>query len=87
MREIVETNILDVLPDGTITRLELKTDSINMTIGREEPDQHFTIEKVDVVNHAHMEEALNDLAAQLHEYRIYSIDICCVDESKTTLRL
>jgi len=87
VREMVETKILDVLPDGTITRFELKTELISMTIGREEPDQHFTIEKVDVVDYEHMEEALDDLAAQLYENCIYSIDINCVDESKTTLRL
>ena len=35
----VVTDVLDVLPDGTITRLILKTKPMNVTIRREEPDR------------------------------------------------
>lgn len=84
---MVETKILDVLPDGTITRLELKTELISMTIGREEPDHHFTIEKVDVVDHEHREKALTALVEHLREYCIYNIDVNCVDGSKATLKI
>ena len=87
MREMVETIILDVLPDGTITRLELKTELISMTIGREEPDQHFTIEIVDVVDHEHREEALTALVEHLREYCIYNIDVNCIDGRKATLKI
>lgn len=87
MRDMVETSVLDVLPDGTITRLELKTKPISVIIGREEPDQNFTMEKVDVVDHEHMEEALAALADHLREYCIYSIDINCVDGNKATLSI
>ena len=87
MREMVETDILDVLPDGTILRLELKTEPISVTIAWKEPDQHFTIEKVDVIEQEHMEEALTALAEHLREYCIYNIDVNCVDGSKATLKI
>ncbi len=87
MREMVETIILGVFSDGTITRLELKTEPISVTIGREEPDQHFTIDKADVVDQEHMEEALSVLAEKLREYCVYSFAVNCVDGSKATLKI
>lgn len=84
---MVKTSILDVLRDGTVTRIELKTEPISVIIAREEPDQHFTIEKVAVIDQEHIEEALTALAEHLHEYCIYSIDINCVDGSKATLKI
>ena len=84
---MVETSILDVLPDGTITRVEPKTNPISVTIAREEPNQNFTIEKVAVVDPARMEETLAALAEHLREFCIYSIDVNCVDGSKATLKI
>ena len=84
---MVETVILDFLPDGTILRLELKTESISVTIAREEPERHFTIEKVDVGDQEHMEETLTALVEHLREYCIYNIDVNCVNESKATLKI
>lgn len=83
----VVTDVLDVLPDGTITRLKLKTEPMAAIISREEPDQNFMIDKIDVIDQERMEEALKALAEHLHEYSIYSIDIDCVDGSKTTLSI
>lgn len=83
----VSTDILDVLPDGTITRLQLKTEPMAVTICRDEPDQNFLIEKIDVVDQDRIEEALKALAGHLHEYCIFSIDVDCVDGSKATLRI
>ena len=87
MSVMVETNIIDVLSDGTVVRLELKTAPMSVTICRDEPDQNFTIEKVNVVDREHMEEGLTDLADHLREYCIYSVDINCVDGSTTTLKI
>ena len=84
---MVKTNILDVLTDGTVISLELITKSVSVTICRKEPDQNFTIDKVDIVNQEHMEEALADLADYLREYDIYSININCVDGCKSTLKI
>lgn len=83
----VITDVLDVLPDGTITRLQLKTEPMAVTICRDEPDQNFMIEKIDVANHERMEEALGVLSHHLHQYCIYNIDIDSVDGSKTTLNI
>ena len=79
------TDILDVLPDGTIIKLILRTEPMSVTIFRDEPDQNFMIEKIDVVDQQRVEEALEALADHLHEYCVFSIDIDCVDGSKTTL--
>lgn len=83
----VSTNVIDVLPDGTITKLMLKTEPMTVTISRKEPDENFMIEKIDVVDQEHMEEALEALADHLHDYCIFSIDIDCVDGSKATLNI
>lgn len=83
----VSTDVMAVLPDGTITRLQLKTEPMTVTICRYEPDQNFMIEKIDVADQEHMEEALKALANHLHEYCIYSIVVDCVDGSKTTLSI
>jgi hypothetical protein len=82
---MVENNNIDVLADGTVVRLELRTEPRSVTIGRDEPDQNFTIEKVNVVEQDHMEEALADLADRLRGFYIYSIDVNCVDGNMTTL--
>ena len=87
VREMVETNILDVLPDGTIARLELKKEPISVIIRREEPDQNFTISKLAVVDPDRMEEALATLTVHLREYYIYSIDVNCVDGSTAMLKI
>lgn len=81
----VSTDVVDVLPDGTITRLQLKTEPMAVTICRDEPDQNYMIEKIDVADQERMEAALEALADHLHEYCIYSIDVNCVDGSKVTL--
>lgn len=78
----VSTDVIDVLPDGTIARLVLKTDPMAVTICRNDPDQNYMIEKIDIVNQERMEEALKFLAAHLHRYCIYSIDIDCVGWKK-----
>lgn len=83
----VSTEILDVLPDGTITRLKLKTEPMAVIISREEADQNFMIEKIDVVDQGRMEKALEALSDHLHDYCIFSIDIDCVDGSKITLSI
>ncbi len=83
----VSTDVLDVLPDGRITRLKLKTEPMVVTISRDEPDQNFTIEKTDVMDQQRIEEALEALVDNLHQYCIYSIDIDCVDGSNTTLSI
>ena len=83
----VSTDILDVLPDETITRLKLKTEPMTVTISREEPDQNFMIEKIDVTDQERMEEALEALADHLREYCIFTIDIDCVGGSKATLSI
>lgn len=83
----VFTEILDILPDGTITRLKLNTEPMTVTISRNEPDQDFMIEKIDVVDQERLEEALRALAAHLHDYCIFSINLDCVDGSKTTLKI
>lgn len=84
---LVNTNVLDVLPDGFITRLELSTEAMSVTIGRASPDENYMIEKVDVRNVAHMEEALCVLADHLHDYCIYSINIDRVDGTKAALKV
>ena len=81
------TDILDVLPDGTITRLQLKTEPMAMTICRNDPDKSFMIEKIDAADQEHMEEALEALASHLHESSIYNINIDCVDGSKAILSI
>lgn len=83
----VSTEVLDIFPDGTITRLKLKTEPMAVTICRNEPDQNFMIEKVEVTDQNRMEEALEALASHLHECCMHSIDLDCVDGSKTTLSL
>ena len=84
---MVETNIIDVLSDGTVVRLELRTEPMSVTIGRDEQDQNFIIEKVNVVDQEHMEDALADLTDHLREYCIYSIDVKCVDVITATLKI
>ena len=81
----VITDILDILPDGTIIRLALKTDPMTVIIFRDEPDQSYMIERIDVVDQKFMEEAMLSLAVHLREYCIYNIDIKCVDGSIATL--
>lgn len=83
----VNTFVLDVLPDGTITRLKLKTEPMAVTICRNGPDQNYMIEKIDVVDQERMEVALKALAGHLHDYCVFSIDIDCVDGSKATLSI
>ncbi len=83
----VSTDVLDVLPDRTITRLKLKTEPMAVTIRRDEPDENFMIEMIDVADQDCMEEATKVMAAHLHEYCIFSIDINCADGSKSTLRI
>ena len=83
----VYTDVLDVLPDGTITRLRLTTEPMAVIISREELDQNFMVEKIDVADQERMGEALEVLADQLHDYCIYSIEIGCLDGSKTTLSI
>ena len=67
--------------------LFLKTKPMNVTICREEPDQNFMIDKIDVVDQEHMKEVIDELASHLREYCIYSIDISCVDGNKVTLKI
>lgn len=38
------TDVIDVFSDGIIIKLKLKTESLNVTIVRKEPDQNFVIE-------------------------------------------
>ena len=84
---MVETNVLDVLLDGTITRMKLETDSMAVTICRDKTDQNFRLEKIDVADQMHMEEVINALAEHLHEQCIYNIEVDCVDGSKATLKI
>lgn len=56
-------------------------------ICRNEPDQNFMIEKIDVTDQEHIEEALKALASHLHEFSIFNIDIDCVDGSKAILSI
>ena len=79
----VSTNVLDVLPDGTITRLELTTEPMNVTICRSEADEQFMIEKVNVSDVEHMEDALAVLSDYLHEYCIYSIEVNSLQQAST----
>lgn len=83
----VNTDVLDVMPDGTITRLQLRTEPMAVTICRDHPDQNFMIEKIDVFDQECMEGALKALAGHLHEYCIFSINIDCIDGSKNTLNI
>ena len=84
---LVETDVQDVLPDGTITRLTLNTEAMIVTISRNEPDQSFMIEKIKIVNHDGVENALDALSEYLHRYCIYSIDVECINGNKATLNI
>lgn len=83
----VVTNVLDVLPDGTITKLILKTKPMNVTIRREEPDHNLMIDKIEVIDQEQMKEALETLSDHLSVYCICSIDVNCVDGTKATLNI
>lgn len=83
----VRTNVMDVLSDGTITKIELSTDVMSVCISREEPDQNFIVENVDVEKPERMEEALSALADHLHDYCIYSIDVNGADGKKRMIRV
>lgn len=82
----VYTDVLDMLPDGTITKLILRTDAMSVTIRRNEPDQNFVIERIDDVDHGHVADALETLSEHLRRYCIYNLDVDCIDGNKVTLK-
>jgi len=83
----VITDVIDVFPDGTITKVRLKTRSMIVTICREETNQNFAIGKIDVINQENIKEAINQLAIHLHKYGIYNIDVMRVDGSMASLTI
>ena len=74
---MVTTNVIDVLPDGTITEIELFEKGMKVKLKRAGTDEAFSITKIDVFSDDEEEltGALRDINAVLHEHGVRELSV------------
>lgn len=74
---MVMTNVIDVLPDGTITEMELAGEGMKVELKRAGTDEVFSITKVDVFSDDEEEltGTLREINTVLHEHGVRELSV------------
>lgn len=87
---MVTTNVLDVLLDGTITKIMLSVENVlSLHIKRFEPDERFIIEHIDVVsyNEKDLGQALQEINVALSEHGVDALTLQDISGTLNTLNV
>lgn len=87
---MVTTNVIDVLPDGTITEMELLTlNRISVKLKRTGMDELFSIKKVDVLsdNEETLTKGLNEINQVLAENGVTAIKVSDLKGNPVVLKI